>query len=764
MLLTTNRIILNFNTLYQIISLITVLSITSLWCGHDDPPYSSPLDPYNYELNSIIFSGNETFDNLTLLGAIRLRESDRSISHQVFQYMFDNIIQFGFVPNVYKAAFYQRLDERTMEIRYFSRNHVEKDVESLADYYNRKGFHEAEVSFAFYGNPETKKNVLEFVIDEGERSFTGPVNYIGLDSLPYDVKLRVDKQILINDTVPFDEDLIMAEVEGINLLLKNWGYYYDSLNAPPKVVKSSNNTDSVVVFFDTGKRVKVLGYEFVDSLRNQPKVVDGLKEKLIDLSNDGWYRMEDRQESISRMISLGTFDRVLIDTSSQHGHVTDSTLTFVVLTQYRKSREWGTGIFLNESYDNATNLGFEIEFQHRNLLNAAQNFRLFGNIGIRDVGSLLSNPEDLARISRWEYETQLGFNFTQPYLFMFDKTVVNLSTLPLYSFRRINEIRISTIVAPIKFPIILPGNTFFSNIIVDFTFERQEPDNFAQTISDLKNNAQSLQDSLRVEQAIRIYGDLDDYFRSPESGLFSSNLLGVSLISDKRNNLFEPTSGHFFNMTLDGSNVFLSYSILSALANYLRAQISHYQYISLGRQAVLALKGHAGAIWLFESGNSYVPLDRQFFAGGANSVRGWPTRKLRYTKLPVDSLGGERTYDLVEDIIGNKQIIEGSIELRYRFTRPENIGGVIATQIANIGVTTFVDFGNAYNWLIGDETGKLKLLDVFSNLAVSWGVGIRYATPIGPFRLDFAWPLHDPLGKRDPFTNTQFHIGLGHAF
>ena len=56
-------------------------------------------------------------------------------------------------------------------------------------------------------------------------------------------------------------------------------------------------------------------------------------------------------------------------------------------------------------------------------------------------------------------------------------------------------------------------------------------------------------------------------------------------------------------------------------------------------------------------------------------------------------------------------------------------------------------------------------------MAVGIGAGYRYETPVGPFRVDFAIPVYDPLSKdrefitrRSPLEQIQIHIALGHAF
>jgi outer membrane translocation and assembly module TamA len=67
---------------------------------------------------------------------------------------------------------------------------------------------------------------------------------------------------------------------------------------------------------------------------------------------------------------------------------------------------------------------------------------------------------------------------------------------------------------------------------------------------------------------------------------------------------------------------------------------------------------------------------------------------------------------------------------------------------------------------------KNTLKDYITGLAVSSGFGIRFDTPVGPLRLDVAWPVYYPSSienktiftRPDGLTNAQFHIALGHSF
>ena len=117
------------------------------------------------------------------------------------------------------------------------------------------------------------------------------------------------------------------------------------------------------------------------------------------------------------------------------------------------------------------------------------------------------------------------------------------------------------------------------------------------------------------------------------------------------------------------------------------------------------------------------PLEERFYSGGSNSVRGWGRSMLG----PVSSVN--------KPLGGNSQA-EASAELRYPLYKM--LHGVV-----------FYDIGNVWSDY---------LTFPWSELRHAGGAGLRFQTPIGPIRMDLAWPLGE--GKR----SMQVHVSIGQAF
>lgn len=137
--------------------------------------------------------------------------------------------------------------------------------------------------------------------------------------------------------------------------------------------------------------------------------------------------------------------------------------------------------------------------------------------------------------------------------------------------------------------------------------------------------------------------------------------------------------------------------------------------------SVLALRGTVASL---VGADREVPLDKRFYAGGGGSVRGYGYQTI-----------GPRDARNRPD--GGASLVEGSIELRQRVR-------------GNFGMVAFVDAGS-----IGQtETPS------FSDVRLGAGLGVRYATAIGPVRLDVAVPLN----KQEGDAGYGIYVGLGQAF
>lgn len=149
---------------------------------------------------------------------------------------------------------------------------------------------------------------------------------------------------------------------------------------------------------------------------------------------------------------------------------------------------------------------------------------------------------------------------------------------------------------------------------------------------------------------------------------------------------------------------------------------STYFDLSGNGGTVLALRAAVGSA--FGAARDDITLDKRFYAGGGGSVRGYTYQAIG----PRDSRNRP---------LGGASLVEGSIELRQRIS-------------GNLGMVAFVDAGS-----VGDSATPS-----FSDVRTGVGLGIRYATAIGPIRLDIAVPLSRIRGE----GGYALYVGIGQAF
>jgi outer membrane protein assembly complex protein YaeT len=157
----------------------------------------------------------------------------------------------------------------------------------------------------------------------------------------------------------------------------------------------------------------------------------------------------------------------------------------------------------------------------------------------------------------------------------------------------------------------------------------------------------------------------------------------------------------------------------------------HYQ--RLGNLGVLATRGRLGTIDGVGREEDLVPFFKRYFLGGSNSLRGWG----RFEVSPLSGSGLP---------IGGNSLIEFSTEMR-------------APLFGKVSGVLFLDGGSVATtaWDVA-----------FEDLRYDVGPGLRYLTPIGPLRMDFAYQLTRIPGLLvdglpEP-RRWRIHFSLGQAF
>lgn len=213
--------------------------------------------------------------------------------------------------------------------------------------------------------------------------------------------------------------------------------------------------------------------------------------------------------------------------------------------------------------------------------------------------------------------------------------------------------------------------------------------------------------SNRWLQTVQLFYQTEDFNIAGENKQTQMVVPGIGWRASHSDNPIYPTSGWRLQSSIRGAAEELasdlSFVQFHGSAKYIRG---------LGRGRILTrLEAGATLVNQFDD----LPASFRFFAGGDSSIRGYD-----YEELGPTNEEGE--------VVGGRHLLTASLEYDYPVYRKYYLAA-------------FYDAGNAFN--NHDFAAKHSL-----------GFGVRWRSPIGPIRLDFAFPLHDQQTFR-------LHLSMG---
>lgn len=189
-------------------------------------------------------------------------------------------------------------------------------------------------------------------------------------------------------------------------------------------------------------------------------------------------------------------------------------------------------------------------------------------------------------------------------------------------------------------------------------------------------------------------------------------------------------------------------------AQYIRGELTlgkTWRFGNNDNQAVaVRILGGAGYAY---GNSSALPFEKQFYCGGANSMRGWQSRSLGPGHAP-------KRYDFA--IPSQTGDIKFETNVEYRFKMFWKLEGAL-----------FADLGNV--WTIDrpglDPWGVFKFSEFLTSLGADWGVGLRCDLNFIIVRIDYGMQVYNPIYEGefvypgDWFNGASaFHFGVGYPF
>lgn len=596
------------------------------------------------------------------------------------------------------------------EKRYFNEVEFRRDVVRLILLYRQSGYMNAVVDTIV---ARTARDVyITFRIHEGEPVRVARLDVTGLAAILNVAKLKRELPLHVGD--PFNRFLLQASADTIVNRLRNTGYPYAEVlrnfDSEAGVLRAEVELEGI-----PGPRMRI-GAVVIQGLHD---VDTGTVRKIMSVRPGEPFKQDAFYRTQRDLYGIGVFSSVnvvLVDSvAPQETGVRDSTVRVLIRLQEGPRHQVRLGL----GYASLECFRVQSGWAAHDFLGGARTLDLSAR-----VSKLGSTPRQATGLNQfcnpfggnWTFDTlnyNVGVTLRQPAFL----SRTHVASLGFFAERR-SEFTIFTREA-------VGGNA-------DITFNARGgfPVTLGYGYSVGRTKAQE-----------GIYCSLfrlcDEASRAFLRERRRFGAVTVSAVRNRVNSVLDPSEGSIFTATLLHASRLVG---SDTLYEFNRGELEISKYYPIGRRTVFAWRVRGGTILprnITLSGQQvgYVPPEQRFYGGGPNSVRGYGRNELgpRVYIVPdtsdatgVDSAAtlraGEKVFRRVTTTPtgGNTAII---LNAELRFPSP------ILAQRMRLGL--FVDAGQV--WERGEELVTIR------GMRVTPGVGVRFATPLGPVRIDAAY-------------------------
>lgn len=751
--------------------LVTGLAAAALAAG---PWGCKPYPPAGYVIEDVEVLAPQIPGDEALLEQLATQESPKFL---------------GFIPRL------------VFEYEVFDENVLERDLERIERFYRARGYYEAYVTATRVLVTDAHHVRVQIRVDPGLAVQTGRVTLLGIERLPLPVATAALAAVKVQPNRPFDESEFEESKQAVARALADRGYAFAKVRGQATVDVAEHRAE--VRFEVSPGPVARFGAIQIIGLKEIPPepVLDS-----IYIQRGDPYSLTEIEDAYAALVNLGVFATVEVRQDKTRPDTEQVPITFVVQEGSLRALRAGIGARIDPlKVSNHLRLGW----QDRNFLGGMRDVlleirpsltyfplnseRLFQAIGGAPeqarVCCLLVGNEAMVEIKRPSFiEARTSGSLRGEYN-IYPLLFTNME--PDDPVIRYDEFRASAS---------LERAFFYHHLFVrpSFNFQLNQPGSYE---TEFKNELHR-PDGTRVEQV------------HPSEYLDAVEVRYPELITalDWRDDVLDPRSGVYLGNSLQVAGHGLGGSVSDV-----RVQPEVRGYVPINRTKSVSLAARFTAGFLFPSGyggavpesaklrcpqpgadgtgagqrieeldfdcptdpdefrrmrndivnDQHKMLFRGFYSGGATSNRGYGFREVG----PHGPLGILTQSDVANCIdnpnvqecvrpLGGLSLWEAAIELRF-------------PVFGEWRGAAFLDTSNV----------SLDRLDLdFSAPHASLGFGLRYLTPIGPFRFDIGYRVPGlqrsgdtaPNGIRDAapldgllgidWLPLALHINLGEAF
>lgn len=548
---------------------------------------------------------------------------------------------------------------------YYRPEVLQEDVERLKELYRLEGYSDVQAAYETQFDEKKEWLAITMKIEEGPRYLVGAVDFRGVQQLGEE-ELRKRLKLVAGE--PFSQERISQDAANLQAAYFAKGYMSASVEPSTRLNLENQKVDITYQVVE-GSIAKVGDIVIQGNIKTKDLVI----RRELRITPGERFDGEKLRRSKERLYNLGYFEEVTLETSpsSRPGY-----RNLVVTVKESKTGEFSFGGGFS-SLDKF--VGFaEIVQKNFDILNwptfvgGGQEIKFSVQAGTRRRNFEISFTEP--------------WIFNRPYLAGFDLFSSTRTKGEGYSFdltRRGGDLRL--------------GHRMGDYNRADLMYRLENVQ-----VSDVPNTASS---------ALR-----------DEVGRNTVSSVRLGFTRDTRDNIFNPKQGYRASSDIETAGSFLG------------GEKDFWKWTADGsvfftpilQDQVLELHAMAGLANNFGNSAS-VPIFERFFAGGADTIRGYRERRVG----PKDSVN--------KDPIGGEAMALFNVEYTVPFL--DFLKGAV-----------FFDTGNVWNQV--DEFAK-------KGFKLGTGAGVRIKTPFGPVKLDYGFPLNPDRGEH---KTGRIHFSASRAF
>jgi outer membrane protein insertion porin family len=488
--------------------------------------------------------------------------------------------------------------------------------------------------------------------------------------------------------------------------------------------------DSLVLKADT---LHINGYNYVDKQKNyKPYIIT----QVVNLKKGNIYRRQDREYTLSHLMSLGSFKFVDIKfTESPKDSFRLNTSIF--LTPYQK-KSVRAEVQATSKSNNFVGPGFSLRYTDRNLFRGSEKLELNVNTGYEvQISRKVGRP-----LNAFELGLDAGISvprFISPFNIYYPSRKYLPTTDIKMGFRlqqRIGYFRLNSL--NLAYGYTWKENTLKTHELypIDVSYMKlgHTSELFDRLIHDNPFLAKSLENQFimgaRYSYTLNTQVNQDRMNKFREQRVERTHFYFNGKL-ESAGNLMQLLHGGGFKNNIENESHTLAGQ---AYSQFLRAEVDFRYFWQLSETTVLANRIAAGTGYAY--GNSLtMPYIRQFAVGGSNSIRAFPARSIGPGTFDVrhdTTVKANENRILFLDQRGDIRL-EGSTEFRFDITKV--VKGAV-----------FMDAGNIWLWREDPQRpgSQFKRDQFLKELAVGTGAGLRFDFNFFVLRFDLAFPVRKP--------------------